>query len=62
MSHGQGHCRKAGWEAGMVHPIGEGGEMSQRGRGHRQCHGLKKWAEPPGELEDTEEKIPEGQC
>lgn len=34
--------------------------MSQRGRGHRQCHGLKKWAEPLAELEDTEEKIPEG--
>lgn len=56
--HGQRHCRKAGWEAGISIRL-RGKEMSQRGRGHRQCHGLKKWAEPLAELEDTEEKIPE---
>ena len=42
----------------------EGGDEPERqreGRGHRQCHGLKKGAEPLAELEDTEE-MPEGQC
>ena len=51
-----------GW---YIYPI-EREEMSQRGKGkaggHRQCHGLKKGAEPLAELEDTDEKIPEGQC
>ena len=42
----------------------EGGDEPERpreGRAHRQCRGLKNGAEPLAELEDTEEKIQEGQ-